>query len=484
MVNIYQNAEGRFSPRHFPYVVIGVLCLVIFLIPLSNADELWNYTFAKEIAEGFVPYKDISMIPTPLAAYIAAVFLKVFGEGLFVYRVVGYILMVITFSILYRMCVQILEKSSYALMVTLTMFVVNYFSYIYSYNTLLLCLLLVILMLELKDKTWDGDWKTNLLVGVISGYFPLIKQSIGIVLLFVGAIVCLYHIKKNLKRKRVYVVRMGISIVPCIMFLCYLIYTDSFWDFWDYAIVGIGYFSHRITFMEFMLSSVIQFIMGLFLIAVLFYLAYCFLLKRQRDKIQCVFGLYAISWLLTVSYPLCDLQHLLLGIVPLAPLFFLYIKQNKVLQDILLKVNVAVVTFVIVISAIVFSSWNNYVYSSLPNYEGILMSKSLEESIITVCSYIEDIEACGSNVYIANEYACIYRIPLDEYEKNWDLLLVGNIGSTTIEEMLDVPQNSIFLVLKDKYMLNRQAHFELIDYIKQNYDRIDEVLSYDVYQKK
>ena len=35
---------------------------IIILKPIDNLDELWNYNFARNMANGLVPYKNFSML--------------------------------------------------------------------------------------------------------------------------------------------------------------------------------------------------------------------------------------------------------------------------------------------------------------------------------------------------------------------------------------------------------------------------------------
>ena len=61
-----------------------LLFILIFLAILSiilqkeikDLDELWNYTFAKNISEGIIPYKDFNMLQMPLLPLINGLILK------------------------------------------------------------------------------------------------------------------------------------------------------------------------------------------------------------------------------------------------------------------------------------------------------------------------------------------------------------------------------------------------------------------------
>ena len=52
-----------------------VVFSIIIIRPIGNLDEIWNYNTARVISEGLVPYRDISMITTPLLPMITAIFL-------------------------------------------------------------------------------------------------------------------------------------------------------------------------------------------------------------------------------------------------------------------------------------------------------------------------------------------------------------------------------------------------------------------------
>lgn len=57
------------------FIFITIFSIII-VKPISDLDEIWNYNTARVISEGLIPYKDISMITTPLLPMITAVFLK------------------------------------------------------------------------------------------------------------------------------------------------------------------------------------------------------------------------------------------------------------------------------------------------------------------------------------------------------------------------------------------------------------------------
>ena len=60
----------------FILIFISILSTII-LNPLNDLDEIWNYNFARNIANGLVPYKDFNIVVTPLLSIICGIILKI-----------------------------------------------------------------------------------------------------------------------------------------------------------------------------------------------------------------------------------------------------------------------------------------------------------------------------------------------------------------------------------------------------------------------
>ena len=74
----------------FAFIFFIVLSIII-IKPINDLDEIWNYNTARAISNGLIPYKDISMITTPLLPMITAIFLK-FSNQLIISRILVAIL--------------------------------------------------------------------------------------------------------------------------------------------------------------------------------------------------------------------------------------------------------------------------------------------------------------------------------------------------------------------------------------------------------
>lgn len=471
--------------EYLPYIFILVVCFPIIVRVIGNADELWNYNFAKNIAEGKIPYKDISMIQTPLSAYIAAVFMCVFGKGIIVFRLLTYIIMTSTYIILFRLCKKVTSDTEIALICTMICFIFNYMWYIYNYNYLSVLVILIIMYIEISNKCLIYRYKGNIMLGILYGILPLIKQNTGGVIFVVHIIICLldYFIYQA-SNKKIVVCKVISSMIPGMAFIIYMLCSGSFWDFMEYAVLGIGSFVHKVSYWNYYVQGPINFILAFLPVGMILCVLYFFIVKKQVVREKLVIFAIAISWFWIVIYPLCDYSHLFIGYVPLFPMVACVCDFSKIKAIIKTVINTAIITCSIMLAVVTLPIGDEYKIASLNDYKGVFINKEKEEYICKVKDYIIDCKSNGIQVYIANAYAVAYTVTLDEYKKNWDMLLVGNIGATTTQELLDVEKDALFLVLKDEFKLNMQDHYELIKYIKDNYEKVDEVVNFDVYRKK
>ena len=75
----------------FTFIFIVVFSIII-IKPISDLDEIWNYNTARAISQGLIPYKDISMITTPVLPMLTAIILKVTANEIIVSRILAAIL--------------------------------------------------------------------------------------------------------------------------------------------------------------------------------------------------------------------------------------------------------------------------------------------------------------------------------------------------------------------------------------------------------
>ena len=172
--------------------------------PLGDLDEIWNYNVARNIANGLIPYKDISTITTPLMPMINSIFLKIFGDELIVMRVLAAILGTSILYTIFKLFKKLTNEVNISLIITFSIGLLLQDIYCIDYNYLVLFITLIITYLELKNKKNNTKFK-EMLQGVLAGLAICTKQSTGF---FVAIAVIIYpltkikqkeEIKKNLK---------------------------------------------------------------------------------------------------------------------------------------------------------------------------------------------------------------------------------------------------------------------------------------------
>lgn len=103
-------------------IYLGLTLMVsgyIFPQYLDSLDEIWIYNFARGIANGLLPYKDISMIVSPLFPMICALFLKIFGNEMIVLRAIEVLVTASILFTLYQIMKRLNTNKGIALLITI-----------------------------------------------------------------------------------------------------------------------------------------------------------------------------------------------------------------------------------------------------------------------------------------------------------------------------------------------------------------------------
>ena len=298
-----------FMCAFFILIFIFILCEQLNKYP-TNLDELWNYNIARCIKNGLIPYKDISMITTPLFPTMVAICLKIFGDNLFVFRIIGAVLFTLILIFTYKIFYELLKKQSIAIIFTGVICFVFFQYFMVDYNFFVLLISLIIEYLELKiycgeqkrhtnkkdtseqkytNKKQYRFFSTDLLIGILAGLAICSKQTLGFFVLLYVLLINLLFIR-NKDDWKVYLKtamnRLIGAFIPSLMFLIFLVVTKSYDDFISYAILGIRTFTNSIPYRNLIQSNVI--ITKILAIIIPFFvtimIAYSFYLLRKLKK--------------------------------------------------------------------------------------------------------------------------------------------------------------------------------------------------------
>ena len=362
-----------------------------------------------------------------------------------------------------------------------------------DYNYAILFITLVLIYAELKYKNCGARY--NLLIGLLAGATILLKQSTGIIISVITVIYLLAEKRDNQTLKAVTYRVCGV-LIPCIILLIYLLATNSMSSFIDYCVLGIGTFKNSISYLKLLRGGDLNAFLGMIAPVTLVILFVVNIVNIKQKKIKSnasylILFVYAVAEF-TVLYPIADKVHFVIATFP-SILITLYYICKKIQEIKNIKVSIFIEHFMNIITIsfvgiLILQAINDiYLYtqmdkSVLNHFSNIPISSTLQDRIIEVDEYIKDEER---DVYILDSEAAVYMIPLDKYNKDFDMFLKGNLGSASEEgqiEKIKNMENALILIKNDKMALNWQTPTKVIEYVKTNLKKIGTVSFFDVYE--
>ena len=498
---------------------IFTLSLVLFLVARLTAsatdlDEVWNYNTANAFAMGLIPYKQVSMITTPLLPMINSIFLKIFFNGIITYRVVMGIIFALIVLFIYLI---IRELSSKRLLSYICAFFIGTLlikNFLLDYNYLFLLIVLMIVFLEIRDlkKNENFNFNHNLCVGLLTGLAFLIKQTIGLLLIIVVIFEVFIYMKKTgfdfklIKFIKLIGVRIFGMMVPITMFLIYLGVNGAFNDFINYAIKGVKEFSNSVPYYRLFDSNdkIVSIISRLFIIVYIplfiTFILECVKNNKLKDELINIYVLAFCSIpVIAIIYPISDEFHLMVASVfaLIIIAYLLIFSLSKIDKYIKIDVFYKKLLLIGILFIIILISFKNLIIERNINvkenvlvpfkhYEGIYVPEYLSKRISDVTDKVRAYSNSGRESIIVDAEAAIYDIVLNRYKKNYDMLLIGNIGENGVEKIINEIKDShnvYYFVKNPQYALNWQFPKDIVDYIRNNLKYHETVSVFDVYYK-
>ena len=226
------------------------------------------------------------------------------------------------------------------------------------------------------------------------------------------------------------------------------------------------------------------------------------ILRKDNEKINNLLTIlvYSIS-IIIVMYPISDEIHFLIGsfisIIGLIYVAILLLQKiyNKIIYNKKYKAYkiLTLVVWILMFAIILLVTINNiYKYvkvdknNEISHFRKIEINPNLENRINRIDEYILKKEQENKNVYILDAEAAIYMIPLDKYNKDYDMFLKGNIGKDgeegQIEKIKQRDESTLYLIRKENIRSNWQTPMSVVEYIRDNLEKIDDIEIYDVYK--
>lgn len=304
----------------FIFIFIVVFSTII-IKPINDLDEIWNYNTARAISEGLIPYKDVSMITTPLLPMLTSIFLKIIANEIIISRILAAIIWTGILYTIYKILENLIKEENTCFIITAFIEILCSDIFCIDYNVFVLLIALIVLYKEFKNIS-QCNLKHNFIVGILSGLAICTKQSIGVTL---AMVVVLYKIlfiqnKEQIKQylKSIFSRIIGILIPVAVLFI-YLIFTGAISEFIDYAVLGISTFSNKISYLGLLQNDRIEIRILSILVPVSIALMGIILiiskiLKKENDNIPNILTIFIYSLsIIIVMYPISDVIHFLIG---------------------------------------------------------------------------------------------------------------------------------------------------------------------------
>ena len=468
----------------------------------KNLDNYWNFDNSMQISNGLLPYRDISIITTPLFHFIVSVFLSIFGKNIVAFAAICSIFK-IAHAVLIVKIIELLmnkkDKVNNFLMYTILIFLF-YVSY-YEYNLLAVFFISCITYVELKFKESKNK---NIIIGFLAALSFLTKHSIGAFALLFTFIKPLLFKKDN--KKNILYRSLGMFI-PLFIFLLYLLFTDTLNDFLSYCLFGLQEFKNEISVFESISISLERYI-PFFFIFLLFITIYvtikelykAFKDKKYKDNRKVVLFYYLVS--IACMYPIRDLHHLMPVVITIFPLCSLYSFKRIKNKPLYIKKNImCVIVFGLIISSLVplnmyikiYHGDNPYLVVLKDDYyalNGMIVQRNNKSFIDNIKSFEEKMAKNGIETIILDSESVVIHLSNGKYYKDYDLFMRGNFGQYGEQKMIDdikSRKNTVYLLNKEKYLEENKRYTQypdkVINYVMNNMKEDDEIYPYSVYKK-
>lgn len=493
------NKEKVYNLLLFILIFLAVLFTII-VKPLNDLDELWNYNFARNMCDGLLPYKDFNMLQMPLLPMICGLILKLTINELIIMRLLSALLCSAIIYTIYKICsiLDIRKEISIIIVFFIGFLFKELFCIDYNFATLFLVLLIIyneIKFYKKENRLIKDNLKIDLFLGILAGLTIALKQTTGL-FICIALLGNKLLFVKNKEEFKIYLksftFRLIGIIIPVSIVIIYLLANHAFSDFISYTIKGVSGFSNYKSYKNLMNWNIVGVLS--IIVPITFVYEWIKSVVFEKDRILYIFCVYGLA-IFVVCFPISDEIHFLIGALPtiIVILYELYKVLSKVSRKIFVNkmLNETFITFFAsfaILFLIYYTIINGYVYfkcissfSTFNHFNNIPITENLEKQIENVDKYIQQ----NPNIKILDATASIYMIPMDRYNKNYDMLLKGNLGYNGEENIIkeiSESKETKYLILKDQYNKNWQTPLNVINYVKENKTKIGEIEIFDIYE--
>ncbi len=430
--------------------------LAIHILGFANGygDPINSYGFAKAISMGQIPYLEFNTISTPLYAMYQSLFLLIYDDFIMI-NISQALITTISIILIFKMY----GKKSWLLLLIVSLF--QFRNMIPTYNSF--SLFFIILLMYMEKKHSDKDF----LIGVLIALSIMAKQTVGCFMIIPSIILYRKDLKKLWRRF------LGF-LIPCFIFLIYLLLTKSFFKFWDLCLFGMFDFLNNNgvggghVYTGWIILSIIAFIIGVILI---------FKNKKEVNN-------YYLIWGILFAFPLFDITHVCFWLTCFVMMIMPFIK--KYTKYLLVISSAIAVTYIILFSIFWTFKLDLCISKDFNHFKYNLHRKVTYNNIIKMNDYVNSYD----DAIVVGYFSMTHTILNDKEFSYFDVLYDGNYGYNGIKKMkkkIDKMHDQVFIISMNDY--NNDDEFsqfskELAKYIMDNSKKIDSKYDFVVYHKE
>lgn len=489
-------------------IIFGAVFSNILIRETTNLDEIWHYNIARSIANGLVPYRDISMITTPFMYIAEAIILRLTMNEMLIARILASILGTMIILMSYKILEKITNKKVLSICASMLIAIMYLKHFVIDYNYAILLIILIIIYREIADTKEEKKGKRqDIILGILSGLAICTKQTIGTaiaVMCIIEPIIMKPQSAKTSETLKKIILRATGTLATVAIMAIYLIANNALGECISYCIDGVKTFTNSVSYTTLfekygLLIKILSIILPITIIASAIE---CIISKKenQANKETKLLVLYSIPMALII-YPIADDSHFVVAGYTIIILLISQINRilelvnNKINNKYRKTINITIATFIILIL-----SYNliNTTFKNIDTYQGYeninteiahLKYLSVPEYLKNRIEKVNDVrnQYSKDKIYILDSDASLYDIAEEKYYKNYDMFNKGNLGKNSedgIIKNIEDSTDSYYMIRKKNISANWQTPTQVTQYIRDNLENVGEVDMYDIYYKK
>lgn len=440
--------------KYIKYIILFIIFIttMLFIYIPFRMDTYVNYGFSYGIVNGQIPYKDFNIIVPLFGPFLYSLGLLV-NKSIFIYYVEQSILLIVFCYYLFKL----MDKKAWIIITALFCPYIFCFSYTMFPGYNFLILLEIVLLIYLNEKE-----KPDTIIGIISGLSIITKQNVGLAIFLVTII---YPILKN-KNIKGSIKRFLFGMIPIILFIVYLLISNSFNYFIDLCFLGMNDFKNNFQINYFYLSLVC---ISLIIVIIQFI---------KNKKINSSYFYYLVY--LTIIYPLIEVYHVSLFLF-LAFIVYIYNSKIHVSKHI---VSISFVTITLFVSSYCFVCKDFFNEIKIYRYHYFpieYLSKSKKKDIDTIIK----LNKKENVIFIGDPSKTIFFTATSNKKlNNYYIMFKGNQGAKGIKGLMKnlEHENDMYYVIS--FDESCQIDTNISKTISNNYKLIRQLDHFSIYYKE